>query len=280
MAESYDREIIRDLEKVPDDAHVAYQERKLGLRPFRSDTPMMREARDMRLEKMSVLRKLKTRYRGMKASRVYQRCFRELAQKDPEFWHEHWEATATELLVIQEHRMRPFRSGAPLTVEAEKARLRVMTELHRMRWHSLQYMRTYGAVARGLKEKKAAFWFEHQKFRTEELVDMLYPGARALLTNKAKWMFCLSSICFIIGSVFYAYLKSYRAGGIRNEMLYGDISGSARWRAVTGQTGDNLIFQTFGESGLQIGTFVFLLAGSLFLIALITVYVKSRRQHP
>ncbi len=264
MAESYDREIIRDLEKVPDDAHVAYQERKLGLRPFRSDTPMMREAREARLEKMSMLRELKTRYWGRKASRVYQRCFRELAQKDPQFWHEHREATATELLVIQEHRMRPFRSDAPLTVEAEKARLRVMTELHRMRWHSLLYMRTYEAVARGLKMKKAPFWFEHQKFRTDELVDMLYPGARERLTKKTKWMIGLGASFLNLGLIFTMYLFSFYE--------------SARHRAFFRDGGD-WIYNLFGEAGLVAGTIFCYIFAVVFLIASIVVYMKSRRQY-
>ena len=242
MAESYDREIIRDLEKVPDDAHVAYQERKLGLTPFRNDTPMMREARDMRLQKMSVLRGLEPRYWGRKASRVYERCFRELGQKDPDFWHEHRETTAAELLVIQEHRMRPFKSDAPLTVEAEKARLRVMMELHRMRWDSMLYMRTYDAVARGLKMKKAAFWFEHQKFRTEELLDMLYPGASERLTKRTKWMLGLSGACLVLGFVFH---------------------------------------KLFGKTGLGGADAIFCYSLAVaFLVAAIKVYRKSLRQYP
>ena len=265
MAESYDREIIRDLEKVPDDAHVAYHERKLGLKPFRIDTPMMREARDVRLQTMSMLRELEPRYWGSKASSVYEKCVRELAQKDPDFWHEHREATPTELLVIQEHRIRPFRSGAPLTVEAEKARLRVMTELHRMRWHSLRYMRTYEAVARGLKRKKPIFWFEHQKFRTDELLDMLYPGASERLTKKTKWMIALSGAFFILGYVFHGYLSSYleMAGG--HPAFYRD---DGDW-----------IYNLFGEAGLVAGTIFCYIFAVVFLIASIVVYMKSRRQY-
>lgn len=266
MAESYDREIIRDLEKVPDDAHVAYQERKLGLTPFRADTPMMREARDMRLEKMSALRDLEEQYWGKKASGVYERCFRELARKDPQFWHEHRERTPTELLVIQEHRMRPFGSEAPLTVEAEKARLRVMTELHRMRWHSLLYMRTYEAVARGLKMKKAPFWFEHQKFTADELAEMLYPGARERLTKITKWTLGLSGAFFIFGVIFHGYLPSiYKKGG----SIQVSFKGGSYW-----------IYELIGYEGMVAVTILSYIAAVVFLIASIAVYMKSLRQYP
>lgn len=266
MAESYDREIIRDLEKVPDDAHVAYQERKLGLKPFRSDTPMMREARETRLQTMSMLRELESRYWGSKASRVFERCVSELAQKDPDFWHEHRETTPTELLVIQEHRIKPFRSDAPLIVEAEKARLRVMTELHRMRWHSLRYMRTYEAVARGLKRKKPIFWFEHQKFRTEELLDMLYPGAGERLTKKTKWMIGLSGAFFILGYVFHGYMSSYSELAVRHSVIY---SRDGYW-----------VYKFFGEEGLAVVMLFSYIFAVVFLIAAIAAYVKSLRQYP
>ena len=170
-----DRELLRDLEKMPLEARAALEkarlakaERRLGLAPFDGDSPLNEKAAKARLE---TVQELQTGY-----PIKYRRVVSDLKQKGLGFWLAHQTFSPLELLVSMELGLEPFEEAPPNADAASLIRIRLLTELHEMesppavQGQPLPSWRRR-AILSNLAKQGAEFWLKAQDFTAEQLYE-------------------------------------------------------------------------------------------------------------
>ncbi len=162
-----DRELLRDVEKMPLEARAALEktrvakaERRLGLAPFDGDSPLIEKAAKARLEAAKELQKVRYPAR-------YRRAASDLKQKGAGFWAAHQTLSPLEALVSMELGLEPFEAESPDADAASAVRIRFMTELHEMDSlpavqgrHLSSWRRR--AILSSLAKQEADFWLKVQ----------------------------------------------------------------------------------------------------------------------
>ncbi len=170
-----DRELLRDLEKMPLEARAALEkarlakaERRFGLAPLGGDSPFIEKAAKARLE---AVQKLQAGYPVR-----YRRVASDLKRKGLGFWLAHQTFSPLELLVSMELGLEPFEEASPNADAASAIRIRLMTELHEMaslpavQGQPLSPWRRR-AILSSLAKQGAEFWLKAQDFTAERLYE-------------------------------------------------------------------------------------------------------------
>lgn len=163
-----------------------------NLAPFAGDSEEARAASKTRARLTAEMRSLNESRRYLNSPPY--KIPSGLNQKDAAFWYAHRDHTAKEFLISQALDLEPFQSVSPMTQTAERARVRIFTELYDLRWAERQITRRYHKIVSVLKTKEADFWYAHQDFTALEMLELHFPeeeleddsAPRALQTPRLK----------------------------------------------------------------------------------------------